>query len=280
MIGARLARAARLRRALTGAPSPLAGRVVLVTGASSGIGEHTAYAAARAGARVLLVARRADELERVAEAVRALGAECATYTCDLTDGEAVDALVVQVLAEHGHVDHLVNNAGRSIRRSLAASADRFHDVERTMAINYFGPVRLTMGLLPAMRSQGFGHVVNVVSWGVQLKAPKFSAYLASKAAIDTWGRILAREARSDGVHVTNMRFGLVKTPMIAPTKEYENQRAMTAEQAGEQVRRVMEDLPPTWGHPVGYVGEAFGLLAPRITDAVMHRLHQRIPDAR
>ncbi|MEE3127530.1 MAG: SDR family NAD(P)-dependent oxidoreductase [Actinomycetota bacterium] len=280
MIGQTLATAARVRRRVTGAPSPLAGRVVLVTGASSGIGEHTAYAAARVGARVLLVARRTDELERVAEAVRALGAECATYTCDLTDGEAVDALVVQVLAEHGHVDHLVNNAGRSIRRSLAASADRFHDVERTMAINYFGPVRLTMGLLPTMRAQGFGHVVNVVSWGVQLKAPKFSAYLASKAAIDTWGRILAREARSDGVHVTNMRFGLVKTPMIAPTKEYENQRAMTAEQAGEQVVRVMEDLPPAWGHPVGYLGEAMGLLAPRLTDAVMHRLHQRIPDAR
>lgn len=280
MIGEALATAARVRRRVTGAPSPLAGRVVLVTGASSGIGEHTAYAVARVGARVLLVARRTDELERVAEAVRALGAECATYTCDLTDGEAVDALVVQVLAEHGHVDHLVNNAGRSIRRSLAASADRFHDVERTMAINYFGPVRLTMGLLPQMRAQGFGHVVNVVSWGVQLKAPKFSAYLASKAAIDTWGRILAREARSDGVHVTNMRFGLVKTPMIAPTKEYENQRAMTAEQAGEQVVRVMEDLPPAWGHPVGYLGEAMGLLAPRLTDAVMHRLHQRIPDAR
>ena len=280
MIGQALATAARVRRRVTGAPSPLAGRVVLVTGASSGIGEHTAYAVARVGARVLLVARRTDELERVAEAVRALGAECATYTCDLTDGEAVDALVVQVLAEHGHVDHLVNNAGRSIRRSLAASADRFHDVERTMAINYFGPVRLTMGLLPQMRAQGFGHVVNVVSWGVQLKAPKFSAYLASKAAIDTWGRILAREARSDGVHVTNMRFGLVKTPMIAPTKEYENQRAMTAEQAGEQVVRVMEDLPPAWGHPVGYLGEAMGLLAPRLTDAVMHRLHQRIPDAR
>ncbi|MGB0189902.1 MAG: SDR family NAD(P)-dependent oxidoreductase [Nocardioides sp.] len=280
MISQALATAARVRRRVTRAPSPLAGRVVLVTGASSGIGEHTAYAAARAGARLILVARRADELDRVAEAVRALGAECSTYTCDLTDGEAVDALVVQVLAEHGHVDHLVNNAGRSIRRSLAASADRFHDVERTMAINYFGPVRLTMGLLPAMRAQGFGHVVNVVSWGVQLKAPKFSAYLASKAAIDTWGRILAREARSDGVHVTNMRFGLVKTPMIAPTKEYDDQRAMTAEQAGAQVVRVMEDLPPTWGHPVGYVGEAMGLLAPRLTDAVMHRLHQRIPDAR
>lgn len=270
----------RLVRRLTGAPSPLAGRTVLVTGASSGIGEHTAYAAARAGATVLLVARRAEELERVAEQVRALGAEASTYPCDLTDGDAVDALVEQVLAEHGAVDHLVNNAGRSIRRSLAASADRFHDVERTMAINYFGPVRLTMGLLPAMREQGFGHVVNVVSWGVQLKAPKFSAYLASKAAIDTWGRILAREARSDGVRVTNMRFGLVRTPMIAPTEEYESQRAMTAEQAGQQVVRVMEDLPPAWGHPVGYLGEAMGLLAPRLTDAVMHRLHQRIPDAR
>jgi NAD(P)-dependent dehydrogenase (short-subunit alcohol dehydrogenase family) len=270
----------RLVRRLTGAPSPLRGRTVLVTGASSGIGEHTAYAAARAGARLLLVARRAEELDRVAEQVRALGAEVSTYPCDLTDGDAIDALVEQVLAEHGAVDHLVNNAGRSIRRSLAASTDRFHDVERTMAINYFGPVRLTMGLLPAMREQGFGHVVNVVSWGVQIKAPKFSAYLASKAAIDTWGRILAREARSDGVRVTNMRFGLVKTPMIAPTKEYENQRAMTAEQAGQQVVRIMEDLPPAWGHPAGYVGEAMNLLAPRLTDAVMHRLHQRIPDRR
>lgn len=275
MIGARLARAARLRRALTGAPSPLAGRVVLVTGASSGIGEHTAYAAARAGARVLLVARRADELERVAEAVRALGAECATYTCDLTDGEAVDALVVQVLAEHGHVDHLVNNAGRSIRRSLAASADRFHDVERTMAINYFGPVRLTMGLLPAMRAQGFGHVVNVVSWGVQLKAPKFSAYLASKAAIDTWGRILAREAWADGITVTNMRFGLVRTAMIAPTSEYDGLRTMTAQTAGRKVLRVLEERPVAWGHPVGYLGEAAGLVAPRLTDYVLHRLNSR-----
>ena len=270
----------RLVRRLTGAPSPLRGRTVLVTGASSGIGEHTAYAAARAGARLLLVARRAEELDRVAEQVRALGAEVSTYPCDLTDGDAIDALVEQVLAEHGAVDHLVNNAGRSIRRSLAASTDRFHDVEWTMAINYFGPVRLTMGLLPAMRAQGFGHVVNVVSWGVQIKAPKFSAYLASKAAIDTWGRILAREARSDGVRVTNMRFGLVKTPMIAPTKEYEDQRAMTAEQAGQQVVRIMEDLPPAWGHPAGYVGEAMNLLAPRLTDAVMHRLHQRIPDRR
>ncbi len=116
-----------------------------------------------------------------------------------------------MLAEHGVVDYLVNNAGRSIRRSLHLSHDRFHDFERTMAINYFGPVRLTMGLLPAMRAQGFGHVVNVLSWGVQLQAPKFTAYLASKSALDTWARIAGRETWSDNVTFTNMRFGLVRT---------------------------------------------------------------------
>ena len=270
-----VARAARLARTLTGAPSPVAGRTVLVTGASSGIGEETAYAAAAAGARLVLVARRAEELDRVAEQVRALGGQAATYSCDLTDGEAVDALVVRVLAEHGAVDHLVNNAGRSIRRSLADTEGRLHDVERTMAINYFAPVRLTMGLLPAMREQGFGHVVNVVSWGVQLKAPKFSSYLASKAAIDTWGRILAREAWADGITVTNMRFGLVRTAMIAPTSEYDGLRTMTAQTAGRKVLRVLEERPVAWGHPVGYLGEAAGLVAPRLTDYVLHRLNSR-----
>lgn len=263
--------AARVVRQVTGAPSPLAGRIVLITGASSGIGEHTAYAAARAGATVLLVARRIDELERVAEAVLALGGRVATYSCDLTDLEAIDALVEQVLADHGTVHHLVNNAGRSIRRPLEDN-ERFHDVERTMAINFFGPVRLTMGLLPAMRAQRFGHVVNIVSWGVQLKAPRFSAYLASKSAIDTWGRILAREARADDVRVTNMRFGFVRTAMIAPTEAYDGVRAMSAEQAGERVRRVLEERPPVWGHPVGYLGEGLGLVAPRLADRVLSRL--------
>ena len=206
---------ARLRRlAGRGGPSPLAGRTVLVTGASSGIGEATARAAAARGAHVVLVARRADELARVRASIEAAGARASTYVVDLTDLDAIDDLVARVLAEVGTVDYLVNNAGRSIRRSLDLSHDRFHDFERTMAINYFGPVRLTMGLLPAMRTQGFGHVVNIVTWGVQMKAPKFAAYIASKTALDTWSRIAGRETYADGVTFTNMRFSLVATAMV------------------------------------------------------------------
>ena len=209
---------ARLNRLLgSGSPSPLAGRTTLVTGASSGIGEATARAVAAKGSTVLLVARRADELERLRAEIAAAGGRAATYPCDLADGEAVDALVKQVLQDHGAVDYLVNNAGRSIRRSLHLSYDRFHDFERTMAINYFAPVRLTMGLLPAMREQRFGHVVNIVTWGVQMKAPKFAAYIASKTALDTWSRIAGRETYGDNVTFTNMRFGLVRTDMVVPT---------------------------------------------------------------
>ncbi|HEV2797329.1 MAG TPA: SDR family NAD(P)-dependent oxidoreductase, partial [Nocardioides sp.] len=157
---------ARLRRLVrSGAPSPLAGRTVLVTGASSGIGEATAHAVAARGARVVLVARRQAELDRVRTSIEAAGGDASSYAVDLTDLDTVDVLVEEVLAEVGAVDYLVNNAGRSIRRSLELSHDRFHDVERTMAINFFAPVRLTMGLLPAMRAQGFGHVVNIVTWG-------------------------------------------------------------------------------------------------------------------
>ncbi len=271
---------ARLRRLLRpGAPSPLDGRTVLVTGASSGIGEATALAAAARGALVLLVARRADELERVRRRVVDDGGRAASYTCDLTDLEALDDLVAQVLAEHGTVDYLVNNAGRSIRRSLHLSHDRFHDVERTMAINYFAPVRLTMGLLPAMRAQGFGQVVNVLSWGVQLKAPKFSAYLASKSALDTWSRIAAREAYGDNVTFTNLRFGLVRTAMVAPTDDYDGLPAMSPEDAADRVVRALEDRPVAWSAPAGTAGEVLGFVAPRLMDAVMWRLDRRTRDS-
>ncbi len=260
-------------------PSPLTDRVVLVTGASSGIGEATALAVARAGATVLLVARRVEDLERVRAEIEVAGGRAATYPCDLTDLPAVDGLVERVLAEHGAVDYLVNNAGRSIRRSLSLSQGRFHDVERTMAINFFGPVRLTMGLLPAMRAQGFGHVVNVLSWGVQLKAPKFTAYLASKSALDTWSRIAGRETWDDNVTFTNLRFGLVRTPMVVPTGSVEDRRAMSAEQAGARVVRALEDRPVTWGPVAAYLGEAFSYVAPRLSDAVMARYGRSVPDS-
>jgi NAD(P)-dependent dehydrogenase (short-subunit alcohol dehydrogenase family) len=268
---------ARLRR-LRGRPSPLHGRTVLVTGASSGIGEATARAVAARGATVLLVARRADELERVRAAIEAAGGGAAAYVCDLTDGDAVDAVVARLLAEHGAVDYLVNNAGRSIRRSLALSYDRFHDFERTMAINYFGPVRLTLGLLPAMRAQQFGHVVNIVTWGVQMKAPKFSAYIASKTALDTWSRIAGREAYADNVTFTNMRFSLVRTPMSAPTEAYAG-RGATPEQAAGRIVRALEERPLTVNTWAGNVGELLNILAPRLSDWLFHRFDRMFPDS-
>lgn len=275
------ARVRRLLRRVTGdTSSPLSGRTVLVTGASSGIGEATARAVAARGATVLLVARRADELDRVRAAVESGGGRAATYPCDLTDGAAVDALVQQVLAEHGAVDYLVNNAGRSIRRSLHLTHDRFHDFERTMAVNYFAPVRLTMGLLPAMRAQRFGHVVNVVTWGVQMKAPKFAAYIASKAALDTWSRVASRETYRDEVTFTNMRFALVRTPMVAPTEAYAGRRALTPEQAAAKVVRALEDRPVTVNTAAGNVGEVLNLVAPRLSDALFSRFDRAWPDSR
>jgi NAD(P)-dependent dehydrogenase (short-subunit alcohol dehydrogenase family) len=274
------ARVARVVRRLRGdASSPLAGRTVLVTGASSGIGEATARALGRRGAVVLLAARRREELERVAREVEADGGRATAYVVDLTDGDAVEALVRDLLAEHGAVDYLVNNAGRSIRRSLELSYDRFHDFERTMAVNYFGPVRLTMGLLPAMRAQGFGHVVNIVTWGVQVKAPKFAAYIASKTALDTFSRIAGREAYADNVTFTNLRVSLVRTPMVAPTEAYAKLRAATPEQAAERVCRAMEDRPVTVDTLAGSSAEVLNLVAPRLSDALFSWVDRRFPDS-
>ena len=273
---------ARLRR-LRGGPSPLTDRTVLVTGASSGIGEATARAVAARGATVLLVARRAEELERVGAAIEAAGGRVAAYACDLTDtadGGAVDLLVTRVLDEHGTVDYLVNNAGRSIRRSLSLSYDRFHDVERSTAINFLGPVRLTLGLLPAMRAQKFGHVVNVVTWGVQMKAPKYTAYIASKTALDVWSRVAGRETSGDNVTFTNMRYALVRTAMSAPTEAYANLPGLRPEQAAAKVVRALEDRPLTTGTVPGRLGEWFNLVAPRLSDAAFHRLDRRVPDSR
>jgi len=259
--------------------SPLAGRVVMVTGASSGIGEATAREVARVGGIVLLVARRVEALQLVRSEIEATGGTAYVHPCDLTDGAAVDALVEDVTLEHGAVDYLVNNAGRSIRRSLALSHDRFHDFERTMAVNYFGPVRLTMGLLPAMRAQRFGHVVNIVTWGIQVKAPKFAAYIASKTALDTFSRIAGREAFFDNVTFTNMRLSLVHTPMTAPTEVYADRRGLTPEQAARKVVRALEDRPITMNVAVGTASELINLVVPRLSDFTMATLDRLLPDS-
>jgi NAD(P)-dependent dehydrogenase (short-subunit alcohol dehydrogenase family) len=276
---------ALVRRAVSVVPlvrptSPLAGRRVLVTGASSGIGEATAKAVAARGALAILVARREEELERVVEEIAASGGAATAYPCDLTDDDAVKGLVEAVLASHGGVDMIVNNAGRSIRRSLSASYDRMHDFERTMEINYFAPVRLMLALLPTMVEQGGGHVVNVLSWGVQVKAPRFSAYLASKTALDVFSRVAGRELYGDGVTFTNVRMPLVRTPMIGPTEVYASSPALTPEQAAARVVRALEDRPLTIDTTVGRVAEVFNLALPRLSDAVLHHVSRRFPDSK
>ncbi len=260
-------------------PSPLAGRVVLVTGASSGVGEATAKAVAARGGVVLCVARRQDELDRVVREIEQAGGSASSYVCDLTDDAAIERLVERVLRDHDHVDMLVNNAGRSIRRSLEFSYDRMHDFERTMAINFFGPVRLTMAVLPRMRERKFGHVVNIVTWGVQLKAPKFSAYIASKTALDTFARIAGRETWYDNVTFTNLRLDLVRTDMIEATPSYRNVPAKTPEQAALLVVRALEDRPLTISTAAGRVGELLNLVAPRAMDAGMALMTSRMPDS-
>ena len=252
---------------------------------------------ARRGGHVLLAARRGEELERVRAAVEAEGGQASTYVVDLTDGEAIDALVARLLDEYGAVDYLVNNAGKSIRRSLELTHDRFsrlsseseeragrheasimHDFERMMAVNYFGPVRLTMGLLPAMRAQRFGHVVNIVTWGNQIRAPKFAAYIAAKSALDVFGRILGREAFFDNVTCTNMRVAIVRTPMIAPTASYDG-RGESAEECAERVVKALEDRPITVNGAFGSFYEIFNLAAPRLADLAMAIAHERSPDS-
>ncbi|WP_408895871.1 SDR family NAD(P)-dependent oxidoreductase [Nocardioides sp. R1-1] len=269
---------ARVVRTVTGAESPLAGRTVLVTGASSGIGEATAHAVARRGATVLLAARRGAELARVQRAIRDEGGRAETYVADLTDPASVDRLVARLLAEHGAVDYVVNNAGHSIRRSLELTHDRFHDFERMMAVNYFGPVRLTMGLLPAMRAQRFGHVVNIVTWGNQIRAPKFAPYIASKTAPDVFGRILGRELFFDNVTCTNMRVAIVRTPMIGPTAAYDG-RGESPEHCAERVVRALEDRPVTVNGAFGSFYEVFNLVAPRLSDLAMALAHRYSPDS-
>ncbi len=260
-------------------PSPLRGRTVLVTGASSGIGEATAVAVARRGGVPLLVARREADLRRVVGRIDHDGGTAFAYPCDLTDGPAVDRLVATVLAEHGGVDMLVNNAGRSIRRSLALSYDRMHDFERTMAINYFAPVRLMLGLLPQMAQRRSGHVVNILTWGVQVKAPKFAAYIASKTALDTFSRIAGREYYGEGITFTNVRMSLVRTEMIGPTDAYRRAPALTPEQAAAKVVRALEDRPLTVGTLAGNVAEVLNLVAPRLSDALHHAVARRVPDS-
>jgi thioester reductase-like protein len=267
----------RARRPRPG--GPLAGRRVVITGASSGIGHATALRVARAGGVPLLVARRADALEEVKEQVQAEGGQAWAYSCDITDPSAVDALVKTLLTDHDGVDMLVNNAGRSIRRSVKLATDRFHDYERTMLLNYFGAVRLILALLPQMSQRRFGHVVNISSIGVQSSPPRFSAYVASKSALDAFSRVVASETYGDGVTFTTIHMPLVRTPMIAPTKIYDAFPAITPDDAADLVLRALVDRPKHLGTRLGTFAEVSYAVAPKLVDAVLHEAYRVFPDS-
>ncbi len=215
-------------------PVDLDGKRILVTGASSGIGESGAEMLARHGATVVAVARRKDLLDAVVDRITAHGGSATAIPCDLSDLDAVDALVADVEQRLGGVDILVNNAGRSIRRPLAESLERWHDVERTMLLNYYSPLRLIRGLAPGMIERGDGHIINVATWGVFSDAsPLFSVYNASKSALSAVSRVIESEWSSKGVHSTTLYYPLVSTPMIAPTKAYDGMPALSTREAAE-----------------------------------------------
>lgn len=259
---------------------PLEGRTVLVTGASSGIGRSTALAIAQRGATAVLVARRAEELDEVKREIETEGGRAAYYPCDLTDDESVRALVKDLLADHDGIDMLVNNAGRSIRRSVRYSLDRLHDFERTAAINYFAPVRLMLALLPHMRERHSGHIVNISTQGVQVGTPRFAAYLASKAALDMFSRIAANELLGDGITFTTVHMPLVRTPMIGPTPLYRMVPAISPERAARIVVQALEHRPKSIGGGVlGALAETAYGVSPKVMDRMLHAVYRLAPES-
>jgi short-subunit dehydrogenase len=260
-----------------GLPAAVNGKVVMVTGASSGIGHATTRTAAAAGARTVLVARTKEKLEELASLIEADGGEAHVYPCDLSDIAAIDAMADKVVADLGSVDILVNNAGRSIRRGVLESLDRFHDVERTMQLNYFGAVRLIHRLLPSMVERHRGHIINISSVGVQANAPRFSAYVASKAALDAYGRCISAELRDQGVQITTVYMPLVRTPMIAPTTIYRYFPAWLPDDAAAAVCGAMIDRPKTVATPIGRAAAISYALWPKVNDVVLNRGYKLFP---
>jgi thioester reductase-like protein len=257
----------------------LGGRHVLITGASSGIGRSTALKVAAAGGVPLLVARSVENLEEVRAEIVAAGGTAYVYSADLADIESIERLLERVLADHRNIDMLVNNAGRSIRRSIALSYDRFHDFERTIQLNYFGAVKLIIGLLPHMRERGSGHIVNVSSIGVQTNPPRFSAYVASKAALDAFTRVVSSEVIGDGVTFTTIHMPLVRTPMIAPTKMYDAFPAISPEEAGDMICEALRSRPKEMGTRLGKFGEVAYSLSPKMMDRLLHLAYRVFPDS-
>jgi NAD(P)-dependent dehydrogenase (short-subunit alcohol dehydrogenase family) len=255
------------------------GKTVLITGASSGIGKAAALKIAKAGGIPILVARGSDKLEETKRQIEDVGGTAHAYTADLSDTDSIEDLVDRVLADHPAVDVLVNNAGRSIRRSIALSYDRFHDFERTIQLNYLGTIKLIMGLLPHMRERKAGHVINVSSIGVQTNPPRFSAYVASKAALDAWTRVVGSESIGDSVHFTTIHMPLVRTPMIAPTKIYDSFPTISPDEAADLICEAIRAKPKQINTRLGTFGEISYALFPKAVDQILSMAYKVFPDS-
>ncbi|BBY79848.1 short chain dehydrogenase [Mycolicibacterium pulveris] len=258
---------------------PLVGRHVIITGASSGIGRASAIAVAERGATVFALARNADALDELVAEIRATGGQAHAFTCDVTDSTSVEHTVKDIIGRFGHVDYLVNNAGRSIRRSVLASTDRLHDYERVMAVNYFGAVRMVLALLPHWRERRFGHVVNVSSAGVQARNPKYSSYLPTKAALDAFADVVATETLSDHITFTNIHMPLVRTPMIVPSHRLNPVPAISPEHAAAMVVRGLVEKPARIDTPLGTLADFGNYLTPKLSRRLLHQLYLGYPDS-
>jgi NAD(P)-dependent dehydrogenase (short-subunit alcohol dehydrogenase family) len=274
-----LLRVVRRVRGRASLEAAVRGRVVMVTGASSGIGKAAAMKIADAGGIVLLVARTAEKLEETKATIEADGGTAYVHSADLSDADDVDRMADEVLAQHGHVDVLINNAGRSIRRSIALSYDRFHDFERTVQLNYFGAVKLILKLLPVMRERRSGQIVNISSIGVQTNTPRFSAYVASKAALDAFSRCVASEVVDDGVHITTIHMPLVRTPMIKPTRMYNRFPTITPDKAADMIADAIIHRPKRIATPLGTLGQILYAINPKSIDYILNSAYKLFPDS-
>jgi NAD(P)-dependent dehydrogenase (short-subunit alcohol dehydrogenase family) len=255
------------------------GKVVLITGGSSGIGLAAAHKFAEAGAITIICGRDVDKLEEACKEAKAKGYSFVAYPADIADMADCDRFVNLLIDNHGGVDFLINNAGRSIRRAIESSYDRFHDYERTMQLNYFGCLRVTMGLLPGMVAKKKGHVVNISSIGVLTNAPRFSAYVASKAALDAWTRCASSEFADQGISFTTINMPLVRTPMIAPTGIYNNVPTLSPEQAADMLADACISKPVRIATRLGITGQLMHALVPRIAQIAMNTSFRMFPDS-
>jgi NAD(P)-dependent dehydrogenase (short-subunit alcohol dehydrogenase family)/thioester reductase-like protein len=257
----------------------VAGKVVLITGGSSGIGLAAAHKFAEAGATTIICGRDQDKLDEACAEAKAKGYQFIAYSADIADMADCDRFVQLLIDNHGGVDFLINNAGRSIRRAIESSYDRFHDYERTMQLNYFGCLRVTMGLLPGMVEKRKGHVVNISSIGVLTNAPRFSAYVASKAALDAWTRCASSEFADQGITFTTINMPLVRTPMIAPTKIYNNVPTLAPEEAADMIAQACIFKPVRIATRLGITGQLLHALVPRVAQITMNTSFRMFPDS-